>query len=267
MVGKRRIKKMRAAFNDIEVMKIDDELVGFGLGADFCAEHELGIKELTRTFKIDIEKIGVDGRKINCCPDKLLFQTLTIDRMTCHILALPYETFFWDREDIKLTKDDIGRFDLRTYKLKENGITTAWDSKTFAILVTDKYKSEIEELYNAFKNLDICVGVAPSQAFRNGGLIFCIISKLPNETVKSMKEADLDYIALQKAAKKTKIKKILEKAGKKYFALSPRWKDESKKEVVFWLNPWDQENDNCGWFTVQDLKDWTKGIGKIPMKK
>lgn len=69
---------------------------------------------------------------------------------------------------------------------------------------------------------------APSQAFRNGGLIFCIASKLPEETVTSMKEADWDYIALQKAAEKTKIERILEKAGKKYFALSPRWKDSAE---------------------------------------
>lgn len=258
---------MRAAFNDVEVMKIDEELVGFGLGADFCAEHEWGIKELARTFKIDKDKIGVEGRKINYCPDNLLFQSLTVSGISCHILALPYETFFWNREDTKLTKDDLVRFDLRTYRLKEDGITTAWDSKTFAILVTDKYKSEIEELYHAFRRLDVCVGVAPSQAFRNGGLIFCIVSKLPEETVNEMKEADLDYIALQKAAENTKIKKILEKAGKKYFALSPKWKDENKKEVIFWLNPWDQQNDNYGWFTVQDLKDWANGIGKIPTKK
>lgn len=69
------------------------------------------------------------------------------------------------------------------------------------------------------------------------------------------------------SAKKTKIKKILDRAGKKYFALSPRWKDENKKEVIFWLNPYYQDIDNFGWFTVDDLKDWAKGKGKIPMKK
>ena len=26
--------------NDAKVMKIDDKLVGFDLGADYCAEHE-----------------------------------------------------------------------------------------------------------------------------------------------------------------------------------------------------------------------------------
>ena len=59
----------------------------------------------------------------------------------------------------------------------------------------------------------------------------------------------------------------MEKAGKKYFALSPRWKDDNKKEVIFWLNPYHQDIDNFGWFTVEDLKDWAKGKGKIPMKK
>ena len=96
---------------------------------------------------------------------------------------------------------------------------------------------------------------------------FCIKSKLPEKTIQSIKDADLDYLALQKAAEKTGIKKILEKAGKKYLALSPRWKDDNKKEVIFWLNPYHQDVDNFGWFTVDDLNDWAKGKGKIPMKK
>ena len=39
---------------------------------------------------------------------------------------------------------------------------------------------------------------------------------------------------------------------------------ENKKEVIFWLNPMDQHNNNWGWFTVEDLKKWAKGKGKIP---
>ena len=30
--------------NNAEVMKIEDKLVGFNLGSDFCAEHEWGIR-------------------------------------------------------------------------------------------------------------------------------------------------------------------------------------------------------------------------------
>lgn len=62
---------------------------------------------------------------------------------------------------------------------------------------------------------------------------------------------------------KTRIHKILAKSGKKYFALSPRWADDQKKEVVFWLNPYDQDKYNSGWFSVQDLKDWAKDKGKV----
>ena len=63
------------------------------------------------------------------------------------------------------------------------------------------------------------------------------------------------------------LEKILEKAKCRYYALSLRWKDDDKKEVIFWLNPMEQDKNNFGWFTVEDLKDWAKGKGKIPMKK
>jgi hypothetical protein len=59
----------------------------------------------------------------------------------------------------------------------------------------------------------------------------------------------------------------LEKAGKDFFALSPRWKDAEKKEVIFWLNPENQRENNSCWCTVSDLNDWIKGEGKIPKQK
>ncbi|MFA6407274.1 MAG: hypothetical protein WCV80_01030, partial [Candidatus Paceibacterota bacterium] len=58
----------------------------------------------------------------------------------------------------------------------------------------------------------------------------------------------------------------LKKAGIGYFALSPRWKDETKKEIVFWLNPREQRENNYGWFSAADLKLWIKGKGPIPKK-
>ena len=251
--------------NDAEVMKIDDKLVGFNLGADFCAEHEWGIKGIVREFGIDGNKVGIDGRMVTVVPKSLIYKDVTYEKMKCHLLVLvPY---YYREEDLKITKDVLRTWELYTYRLEENGITTAWDEKSFAILVTDKYKNELKELYEAFLNLDVAVGIAPSKAFKNGGLKFCIKSQLPKETIQSIKDADLDYLALQKAVEKIGIKKILEKAKCRYYALSPRWKDDDKKEVIFWLNPMEQDKNNFGWFTVEDLKDWAKGKGKIPMKK
>ena len=249
--------------NNPEVMKINNEFVGIDLGADFCAEHEWGIKGIVREFGVDGNKVGIDGRMVTVVPKSLVYTDITYEKQKCHLLVLiPYY-----KDDFKISSDILKSWELYPYPLKEYDITTAWDEKSFAILVTDKYKNELKELYNAFLNLDVAVGIAPSEAFKNGGLKFCIKSRLPKETIQSIKDADLDYLALQKAVEKTKIKKILEKAGKKYFALSPRWKDDNKKEVIFWLNPMEQDKNNCGWFTVDDLKDWTNGKGKIPMKK
>lgn len=251
--------------NDAEVMKIDDKLVGFNLGADYCAEHEWGIKGIVREFRIDRDKVGIDGRMVTVVPESLVYTDITYEKMKCHLLVLvPY---YYQEDDLKITKDDLRRWELCTYRFEEKGITTAWDEKSFAILVTDKYKDELKELYEAFINLDVAVGIAPSEAFKNGGLKFCIKSRLPKETIQSIKDADLDYLALQKAVEETGIKKILENAKCRYYALSPRWKDDGKKEVIFWLNPMEQDKNNFGWFTVEDLKDWAKGKGKIPMKK
>ena len=104
---------------------------------------------------------------------------------------MPY--WYFD-EDIKITKDNLDSWELYDYYLEKNGITTAWDEKSFAILVTDKYENELKELYNAFLNLDVAVGIAPSEVFKNGGLKFCIKSRLPKETIeKIIKKLDKIY--------------------------------------------------------------------------
>lgn len=110
--------------------------------------------------------------------------------------------------DFKIDESALRGWELYSYTLKNDGIVTAWDKRSFAILVTDKYEKELKELYDAFMNLDVAVGVAPSEVFKNGGLKFCIKSKMPLETIQDIKEADLDYIALRKAVDKTKIEEI-----------------------------------------------------------
>ena len=90
-----------------------------------------------------------------------------------------------------------------------------------------------------------------------------------------MKDADKDAKRLQKADLKTGVKKKLEKAGKRYFACSPKWaneikstadgKIETKHDVIYWLNPMEQNIHNFGWYTVEDLEEWIEDKGKVPM--
>jgi len=134
-------------------------------------------------------------------------------------------------------------------------------------MVASTDKKAIEELYDAFHNLDVTISVGGGNVFENGGLHLVIKSRIPKETIDEVYQQDLDDLKLKKAASSTGIYEKLEKAGKGFYALSPKWKDEEKKEVIFWLNPQEQHANNFGWYTVSDLKDWIKGKGKIPKEK
>ncbi len=256
---------MRRAYDNEIITDDNKKIVGINLGADFTSEHEWGIKGIHTAFNIDTKLIGIDGRTINHIPTNLIFQSLTIDKRIYYFLGLLYDMYFYYRDDKKINKKDIDNFEL--YPCGDKDIFTVWDERSFGILVNDKYKDEITDLYEAFKNKDVAIGVGHGHVFKNGGLTITIKSRLPEEVINNIKEKDQDYNNLQKASEKTGIHKILEKAGKRYFALSPRWKDDNKKEVIFWLNPYDQDIYNFGWFTIQDLIDWSKDKGKIIMKK
>ena len=96
-------------------------------------------------------------------------------------------------------------------------------------------------------------------------------SDIPREMKESIMAGDVDNKNLQDAVEKTKIKKILEQAGKHYYCLKPMWASSMKlgtnrrtrHPVIFFLNPWEQKINNSGWFTVEELKQWAKGKGPV----
>jgi hypothetical protein len=254
---------MRKGYNS-EFLKDDNgNLLGINLGSDFCAEHEWGIDGIRRRFAIakDSSVLGIQRRMINNVPENLIYKEIQLNnkKYTVLILISPWALEYcntkpeeeWVPNDLKPYKDDL---------------VCAWDENTFGILVSDKFSKEISKLHDAFQRKDIAVGIAPSQVFNNGGLKFTIASKLSKEVVDDIYNNDIDAINLEKASEATGIHEILQKAGKNYYALSPRWKDKSKREVLFWLNPMEQHIHNFGWFTVDDLKEWANNKGKI-MKK
>lgn len=253
---------MRRSFNSDFLTNDNGEIIGINLGADYCAEHEWGIRGIKRSFKLnDDEKVfGIKKRIINVIPETLVFKEVKIKNKKHYVLVLLRYI-----DDINEDYKKWLPSDLIPYNKQD--LSCAWNENSFGILVTSKYKKEIQLLYNAFLNKDITIGISPSQAFKNGGLIFTIASELPKEIIDSIYEADLDYYNLQTTAKETGIYEVLENAGKRYFALSPRWKDVDKKEVIFWLNPMEQHIHNFGWYTINDLKEWADNKGKIMMVK
>jgi hypothetical protein len=150
------------------------------------------------------------------------------------------------------------------YSPEREELVGHWAEDDFCVFIEDK--SIIEDFVEAFKKKDITIWLGGGGAFKNAGLVIAIASRLPEDFTKEQADLDIDQFELTNAAAKTGIHEILRKADCKYYALSPRWKDDTKKEVVFWLNPQEQLIHKYGWYGVDELKLWAKGEGPIIKK-
>jgi len=250
--------------NDPKFLIEDGKLVALNLGSDYCSEHEWGIKELKANFGItdeDTALLGIAKRRI----------TIVHGGLEYHNEGKEHFLIGWDYiasynpPPAKIT-------DL--YMIKGKELACAWDSKSFGIRVAGKEnKAHLQELYEAFQKKDIAIWLGGGQVFLNAGLVLGIVSNIPEASLKTMHDADEDRHNLMQASSKTGILERLEKAGRKYFACSPKWKLKSTAqrevktayEVMYYLNPYEQRENNSGWFTVEDLDAWIEGDGPIPM--
>lgn len=249
------------------LMEEDNTFVGINLDCDFCAEHEWGIAEIRLAFGIKDATdgiiglgsvLGVDARKVNRFPNNMAYKEYA-DKDLTTVLFFNYYGF-----DANSSKEQITT-ELTLFK---ESLACAWDGGSFGIRTAGQEgRSHLKELYDALVKKDavIFLGGHPGP-FSNAGLVIAITSRLPDEVKKKWHDVDLDYFNLRKAAKDTGIESYLKSKGMQWHTLSPRWKDEKKQEVVFWLNPQQQDINNFGWFTVEQLKEWADGKGDIPKK-
>jgi hypothetical protein len=251
-----------------DVLRLDDgTLFGFDLSSDYCSEHEWGLK-FTKVFGLNSKaNHGLDRRQISKIPDE------SSSRILEHFIIekdekLSYLIFDYARtmEHIKL---DRNRYNLVVNDYKTN-VGSAWDENSFGI-VTNKYHDELKELHKAFLNKDIVLGLFGGGVFENAGLKILIASRVPKSISKDWCDSDKNVEALDEESKKTKIHSVLEKAGKTFHALSPAWVSEIEDaktihKVVYWLNPKEQKKYSHGWFTVEDLEDWSNDTGNVIKK-
>lgn len=259
--------------NDGFVINDVEECAGIHLRADYCAEHEWGIKGLRSHFGIDDSKIGIEKRRISKMGALYLVE-FTKKREKCAFLTnrLVYENLSSNTvqgkwKDLKDYISDFRWFDIEKNEQSE-GVAGAWDEDNFIVVVKGKENIDrLKKVYEAFQKNDIAIFLGGGNGpFQNAGLSIAIISELPNEIVQDMKNVDMDTINLKKAAEKTGIEKKLAKAGLGYHALSPQWndKEDPSEGVKFWLNPREQDKYNYGWYSVNELEMWIEGKGPIP---
>jgi len=258
---------MRSGYQNGFVMD-GDRFIGINLGADFCAEHEWGIKQLRDTFSIVSEDesgkplLGIERRRIRRVPEYLRFFDYRSKYKLFCLIYEPGYRYAAERLGPLYVPDDVH------YNEKDD-LGTAWDEGSFGI-VTRQGKF-LKELHDAIITLDALIFLGGRGVFQNAGLHILIASRIPADMAQQAYDLDWDSQRLKEADMATGIREVLKEAKKTFFALSPHWisddmKSQSKYPVVYWLNPMQQSEHNFGWYTVEDLMLWAKDQGPVIKK-
>lgn len=276
--------------NEPTCLEVDGRFVGFNLSADYCAEHEWGIKNLRRDFNIDpiIFKVAPSQKVL----ENLMFAVSE----SGNVALMIYREFFFKKETFPKDGDSDQVFmgynmELRIY-LPEKGkkknlmpawkpvsIGAAWGDSDFGLLVYgNDLVQKLRQVYEALKNSDAAIWLGGGGVFENAGLCIAIYSELPKTVTDGWKASYEDSQKLKKASEDTGIEKLLTDAGKRWFSLSPRWHKgsfkpirlegqsiQTKHPVIYWLNPMEQHLYAANWYTVEDLQLWAKDEGPVVM--
>ena len=98
---------MRRTYNSQFIFNEDGTFVGLNLGADYCAEHEWGIRDLEDTFGINRNLVGIKSRTIQKLPDSM--RTLEFQyRGIKYIGLLCHSYSYYNNLDKKRLKEKIG---------------------------------------------------------------------------------------------------------------------------------------------------------------
>ena len=257
------------------------QIIGINLGFDFTYEHEHGISRLLAAFGIpgkperreSGDLLGADVRTITRVPKELAFFP-DLDGYAYLVCS----GVFQSEMPATFNAERLDRM-LGVYRDDED-LVTAWSTSDFGIrMKNDELKlgsTVLGQIYEAVQQKDAMIFPRGSgNPFGgNGGLMLIIRSRLPEETLQSMKDADEDVLNLFDATVKiendTGLDAKLKAAGKRYFALAPQWASKVKHieqntqhPVVFFLNPMQQDKYEHGWYTVEQLLDWIEDKGPV----
>jgi hypothetical protein len=150
----------------------------------------------------------------------------------------------------------------------DDKIACAWDEESFGVFATtSKEKGLLREIFMAFQAGDGAIFLGGGGLWKNSGLCLVIASRIPQYFLDGWYKADKEYYDMDQVVEETGIRQLLKEKVKKYFSLSrPHYRKEDGK-LTFWLNPMDQQDNNYGYFTIDDLREWADGKGKIPIAK
>lgn len=273
--------------NDCDFIRNEDgQVIGLNLGADYCSEHEWGIDGIKTSFGMVVNEkekpfaswwkgllgldkpvMGVEKRSITKCSENLLkgegvvkWKDYQAKPKSKEHKADVYYIGFKPHHYSSNDPHDYYKKNLQQIWDGSKQVWGWWAESDFMVASTNK--EIIDQLFQAFQDKDIVIMLGGGGPFQNAGLCIIQKSKISEANKKLLFDGDNDSWELKKVAVKTGIYERLEKANKKFYALSPSWNKE-KTEVRFWLNPEEQGKYNACWCTVKELDQWINNEGPI----
>ena len=278
---------MRRA-NEQQVVKNNaGEIYAINLGADFVSEHEWGVEKMRVEMGIPSSqaKDGLDYHSAKIpCESKL---TSFVKAGNQYIIFGGIPSYYkkgtpeYDNSKKYFADGKNQELFLSTWRGDKNPPTlaAAWDDDSFGLIISKDAEKDVKDFGKALikaiesGNFSVWFG-GGNNPFSNSGLVVAITSMVPQEVKDYMVEAYKEQVRLITASDATGIKKLLAEKGKKFFACSAKWlKDShlnsraSKHPVMYWLNPYDQQNNESDWFTVEELTDWANDVEGNPVTK
>lgn len=229
----------------------DGKVYGVSLGYSPAVEHETGIFMMRKAFGVakavvegGLPEFGIGARTIKTNP-----------------------AVYFESGDNALIGYTSGNSDyLKTY-LKDHNSEFAgyWSENSFCLVSSDK--AALQLIWRAFNALDVAMFTGNYEPDGGAGLNIVIASRVPDQVKVDMRNKDESAYELGEAFRTTGIEDKLRAAEKHYYAIRPQWTDDTKTEMKFWINPYDQQKYNHGWYTMEDLEAWMRGEGPIIKKE
>lgn len=276
---------MRRAYQDAGwlVDQSTNQCFGFSLGFDFCGEHEFGARYIKSALGITQKDIpvGVEDRTATQVPGNLAFvtydhrsrdkrykKTMPAAMLLCTSECRSLDSYadatelakaLWVSFDVDFATDK------KWYEPQRHDIVSTWSANNgFALHVRgEENVQRLQELHDAMQRCAVSVADASIMGFKRKALSLVMNERLADEVKAEVRAQDEAFLRLHQTAEATGIEQTLEAAGKKWYALSPTWRDQEGSELLFFLNPCEQKAYAHGWFTLDELKQWADNRGPV----
>lgn len=257
------------------ILSEDGRPYGVLLEADFTAEHEMPLRRLHSMFGIIA---GTGDFRSYCATHGAGPQAVLLDvdvrHRTGRRTITDHGTAMWLSG--RAPHDHAAL--LRRYD--DAPLVGAWSEDSMALCGYGPGEDVVRMMHEGAVQGDFAVWLGGTGTpFSRAGLVAVRPSLTPVHLIETFDAAQADRRSLQEAALATGIAARLDafrvpigRGGAtmpRHLALVPSWTDSrhagrTAHPVVFWLNPMPGVDANFGYFTVEELDQWTQGKGPVP---